>query len=185
MSKEKRKEYNKQYKLDHKKEIAEYNTEYMKQYRLDHPEYMKQYRLDHKEEIKQWELDHKDEINEKKKQRRKQRRLVDIIWKLRNNVSTAISNALNRSNGSKQGDSVMQYLPYTIEKLKAHLENLFEPWMTWENYGEWHIDHIEPQSKLPYDSMKHPNFLKCWALENLQPLEAIKNMKKGNKSVKK
>ena len=53
--------------------------------------------------------------------------------------------------------------------------------MNWENYGEWHIDHIYPQSKLPYDSMEHPNFLKCWALDNLQPLWAEENRKKSNK----
>ena len=40
---------------------------------------------------------------------------------------------------------------------------------------------IYPQSKLPYDSMTHPNFLKCWALENLQPLEAKENISKGNR----
>jgi 5-methylcytosine-specific restriction endonuclease McrA len=54
--------------------------------------------------------------------------------------------------------------------------------MTWDNYGSyWHVDHIYPHSKLPYDSMDHPNFLKAWALNNLQPLEAIENMKKSNK----
>ena len=40
---------------------------------------------------------------------------------------------------------------------------------------------IYPQSKLLYDSMEHPNFLKCWALENLQPLEAKENISKGNR----
>ena len=27
----------------------------------------------------------------------------------------------------------------------------------------------------------YPNFKKCWALENLQPLEKIENLKKGSK----
>ena len=45
----------------------------------------------------------------------------------------------------------------------------------------WQIDHIISQSKLPYTSMSDDNFNKCWALENLQPLEAIANIKKSNK----
>ena len=35
--------------------------------------------------------------------------------------------------------------------------------------------------KLPFESMDEPNFQKCWALENLQPLEASENIRKGNK----
>lgn len=60
--------------------------------------------------------------------------------------------------------------------------------MTWDNYGRynsnkqtWQIDHIIPQSLLPYDSFSHPNFQKCWALENIRPLETVANIKKGNK----
>ena len=56
--------------------------------------------------------------------------------------------------------------------------------MSWENYGiYWQIDHIYPQSLLPYDSMDHPNFLKCWSLDNLRPLEATENIRKGNKLI--
>lgn len=29
--------------------------------------------------------------------------------------------------------------------------------------------------------MDHPNFQKCWALENLRPLEALENIRKGDK----
>lgn len=74
------------------------------------------------------------------------------------------------------------------DKLKAHLESLFEPWMNWENYGNpknsdrtWHIDHIIPQSKLLFISLEDENFKKCWALENLRPLCAKENQRKGNR----
>lgn len=77
-----------------------------------------------------------------------------------------------------------------------HLEKQFELWMNWENYGiyrasvwndentdtwTWHIDHIIPQSLLPYTSMKDDNFKKCWALDNLRPLSAKRNILDGNK----
>jgi len=41
-----------------------------------------------------------------------------------------------------------------------------------------------PQSKLLYTSMESENFKKCWALENLQPLEAVANRKKHDKIIK-
>ena len=54
--------------------------------------------------------------------------------------------------------------------------------MSWENYGSyWQINHIYPQSKLPYTSMEEENFKICWALSNLRPLEKITNIRKGNK----
>ncbi len=117
------------------------------------------------------------------------------IFKLRSRVSTTICKALKKQNGSKNGRSIMDYLPYSIEELKKHIEKQFKEsgneWMTWENHGAyifggkkvWHIDHIIPQSLLPFDSMEHPNFLKCWSLENLRPLEASKNISKSNKII--
>ena len=109
------------------------------------------------------------------------KRRTDPVFKLRERVSVSIWSALRRNKGGKDGQSVLQYLPYTIEELKEHLESMWLPGMTWDNYSQWHIDHIIPQSKLLYDSMVHPNFLKCWALENLQPLWAIDNLRKSNK----
>jgi hypothetical protein len=41
------------------------------------------------------------------------------------------------------------------------------------------IDHIVPQSDLPYSSMNDENFQKCWALENLRPLSAKQNYLDG------
>ena len=116
----------------------------------------------------------------------KKRNEKDPSRKLRHRISSAIGKRLKKENGSKGGKSVMDYLPYTIDELRAHLESLFEPWMNWSNHGsyklgeerKWHIDHIIPQSKLRYDSMEDPNFQKAWALENLRPLDAIENIKK-------
>jgi hypothetical protein len=113
------------------------------------------------------------------------KKMSDPVYRLRNQVSKSIHKALMRTGNSKRGESVMEHLPYTIEELKAHLENHFDDTMTWENYGcgegKWNIDHVYPQSRLPYDNMKHPNFLECWKLENLRPLCSIENSSKGNK----
>ena len=58
--KEKTKQYNKQYNLEHK--------EHLIQYRLEHKKEIKQYRLEHKKEMKQYYLDNKEKILELSKQ---------------------------------------------------------------------------------------------------------------------
>jgi len=113
------------------------------------------------------------------------------VYKLRNSINHAMRNSLDKlklNDPTTDLSFCITYLPYTLEQLKFHLEELFEPWMSWENHGNydpnrktWQIDHIIPQSLLPFDSFTHPNFLKCWALENLRPLDALENIKKGNK----
>jgi hypothetical protein len=111
----------------------------------------------------------------------KRKEALDPSFKIRRRVSTAIRKHLTNKNNT----SIFKYLPYSAEELKRHLESMFEPWMNWDNYGSspgcWSIDHVKPQSKLPYTSYDDPNFHECWALENLQPMRHIDNMKKGNK----
>jgi hypothetical protein len=121
----------------------------------------------------------------------KTRHKNDPVYRLRRIVNTAIYNMIRRDKG---GHSVMEFLPYTIEQLKTHLESMFEPWMTWQNHGTyrreswndadqstwaWQIDHITPQSETPYTSMSDANFKKAWDLKNLRPLSAISNQLDG------
>jgi hypothetical protein len=115
---------------------------------------------------------------------------------IRHSVSYAIWYALKNVGSSKNGESCLLYLAYTIEELVAYLESLFEPWMSWDNYGvynpktwddndpttwTWQLDHIIPQSDLPYTSMTDDNFKKCWALENLRPYSSKQNNLDGVK----
>lgn len=110
-----------------------------------------------------------------------ERRKKDPCWVLKRRVSTAVCNTLKKQ-GSTKGGSTFSALPYSPQDLVEHLERQFDDKMNWDNYGDyWHVDHIYPQSLLPYSSLEEENFQKCWALENLQPLEATENMKKSNK----
>ena len=126
----------------------------------------------------------------KKREYKKNRLKNDPVYKLRENISCIIRAMLKRNGSSKRGSSFTKHLPYTIEELKLYIESLFEPWMNWDNWGiynsetwidgdestyTWQLDHIYPQSKLPYSSMEDENFKKCWALDNLRPLSAKQN----------
>lgn len=67
----------------------------------------------------------------------------------------------------------------SIDQLKQHLKSKFQQGMTWENYGEWHIDHIRPCAS--FDLSKLEEQKKCFHFSNLQPLLAKDNLAKGDK----
>jgi hypothetical protein len=83
-------------------------------------------------------------------------------------------------NDIKVGSAVRD-LGCTIQELKKYLEERFQLGMSWSNYGEWHIDHKYPLSKV--DLTDREQLLKVCHYTNLQPLWAGENIKKGNKLV--
>lgn len=94
------------------------------------------------------------------------------------NIRRAIRTSLQRK-GVKSRGRKLSALPYSAGRLAEHLEGLFRTGMSWANYGEWHIDHIRPIASFDYSSVDDPEFQKCWALDNLQPLWASENFSKG------
>lgn len=129
----------------------------------------------------------------------KNKKSIDINFKLRSIISNTINNRLKRNLSSKNNKSCLPYLPYTIDELKIHLESQFEPWMNWNNWGRydakqwkdedkstwtWQIDHIIPQSIFKYSSMEDESFKRCWGLKNLRPLSSKKNILDGVKRIR-
>lgn len=53
--------------------------------------------------------------------------------------------------------------------------------MSWENYGKWHVDHIQPITSFKFEDTNDDDFKKCWCLNNLQPLWGYDNISKSNK----
>lgn len=79
----------------------------------------------------------------------------------------------------RRGESpvVERLVGYTMAELRTHLEKQFQRGMNWDNYGEWHIDHIVPASS--FDLAHADQVRACWHLSNLQPLWAADNCRKG------
>lgn len=101
--------------------------------------------------------------------------------KLKHRMRTLLHQKLKRRNINKNYKSTFDATGYSVEELKKHLENQFKPGMTWDNYGEWHIDHVTPDCHFNYNSLYDIEFKKSWSLDNLQPLWAEDNWKKGSK----
>lgn len=85
--------------------------------------------------------------------------------------------------GAKAGRSWESLVGYSVDELMRHLETLFLPGMTFDNYGKggWHIDHKIPKSAHNYTSSDHHDFKRCWSLKNLQPLWEKDNLTKWAK----
>lgn len=72
-----------------------------------------------------------------------------------------------------------ELLGYTFEEARAHIESQFTKGMSWENYGEWEIDHIKPVSS--FDLTDPVQQKECFNYKNLQPLWWWDNIAKGKK----
>lgn len=125
-----------------------------------------------KKEKQRYYQKHKLKINQKVKEKLR----TNIIYKLRHTLRTRLKDSLRR--GTKTG-SFVRDLGCSIEQLKQYLEAKFQVGMTWNNHGEWHIDHIKPLSS--FDLTDREQFLLACNYTNLQPLWAKDNLSKGNK----
>jgi hypothetical protein len=167
-------------------ENPEYNKQYYKQYRQENAEKererKKKYRQENLEKVRERNKKYKQENKEKINKYLLERLKTDPKFKLDHIVSCSIYKCLKSKGLSKKETGWEKAVGYTVEHLKEYLEKQFDDKMTWENHGTyWHIDHIKPKSLFEYDSVDHPEFKKCWSLDNLRPLEAKENLKKSNK----
>ena len=105
--------------------------------------------------------------------------------KIKHNMRTLLRNKLKSKSLNKIG-CTFDILGYSANDLIKHLESLFQPGMTWENYGKngWEIDHVVPDSWFDYKTIKDEDFKKSWSLSNLQPLWSTENRAKGARYAK-
>jgi hypothetical protein len=127
-----------------------------------------------------WREKNIDKHREYKRKYEKHRKDTDPLYKLITNFRTAIWTVLKESNVDKYGHyfDVLQYSP---EELINHLEKQFKDDMTWDNYGIWHVDHKSPITSFDIQEMGDEEFMRCWCLDNLQPMWGEENIRKSNK----
>ena len=106
------------------------------------------------------------------------RRMSDDCKKLIHYQRTRIRGALK---GKGKFGSTLTLIGCTASKLKSHLEKNFTENMTWDNYGDWHVDHIKPCSS--FDLTLDEEQRKCFHYSNLQPLWAKDNLAKSDKQL--
>jgi len=102
----------------------------------------------------------------------------DINFKIKGVLRARVRAAIIRSGGEKSCRT-MQLVGCSVPHLRQHLEAKFTDGMTWDNHGEWHIDHIKPCAA--FDLTCERQQRECFNYTNLQPLWAVDNLTKGAK----
>jgi hypothetical protein len=118
------------------------------------------------------------EDKERARVRKRNYRVSNELVQLKETVRHRIYKYLKES-GYNKNLKTFEIVGITPEKLKEYIGNQFSDGMSWDNHGEWHIDHIIPLSSAKNES----DLYKLFHYTNLQPLWAFDNLSKGNKVI--
>jgi hypothetical protein len=153
----------------HYENNKERNRQLVKEWRTNNPEKTEAIKHRFISNNPNWRAEYQNSYN-------KRRSKVDVNFKLTTLLRSRLYKAI--SNNYKSGSAVSN-LGCSIENLKMHLQSKFQPSMTWDNHGDWHVDHIIPLSKF---DLSNPEEMKIAChYSNLQPLWAKENISKGGK----
>jgi hypothetical protein len=147
-------------------------------------EYNKQYWVETKEaqteSHRQWKAANKDHVNAYQRvymsNWEKHQRETNPVFKITKNMRCRLYHAV-KAQGADKSARTFELVGCTSEELMAHLESKFTEGMSWDNYGEWHVDHIKPCAV--FDLLFAEQQESCFHYTNLQPLWGSENISKG------
>jgi len=172
--------YSRNYYKEHRLEILKKGKQYKESHKKELKIYQKIYAKTHKNEIKNrkkiYNLNNKEKIHNQQNKRQQERKKTDIRFRLSCNLRTRLAKVISRHSKSL---STMFLIGCEIDYLMYHLQEQFTEGMSWDNYGDWHIDHIKPCAS--FDLSKPEEQQKCFHYTNLQPLWAEDNIAKKDK----
>ena len=119
------------------------------------------------------------DVRKNEYQQKVERAKNDPVFKLSCRVRVLIKNYIKRVDISKMRKKckTIKILGCNFFEFKDHIENQFLDGMSWDNYGEWHLDHIVPVSL----GVNEDEIIELCHHKNYQPLWASDNQIKNNK----
>jgi len=143
-----------------------YNYEYKKE-RIE-------YRLDNREKIVERKAKYYQNHKIERLEYERNRRIDDIQYRLSTVMRTRMNKAIK---GIVKAGSAVRDLGCSLGQFRLFIENQFESGMSWDNYGKWHLDHVQPLAS--FDLTDRSQFLTACNWLNYQPLWAGDNIRKG------
>ena len=168
----------KEYSEANKERIKERQKEYQQTNKERMKEYKKEYYQTNKEYFKEYRQANKERIKESKKEYQRNRRKTDPLFKMCGNLRNRTLIAF-KNKGYSKNTKTQEMLGVDWEIAKQHIERQFAKGMNWDNYGEWHIDHIIPLAS----ANNKEELMKLCHYTNLQPLWAEDNLSKKDKII--
>jgi hypothetical protein len=131
---------------------------------------------------KQWNKE-KQKASEKKYVENNKEK-IKLKWKndgkkINKRIRNALNKRIKQSLFSGKNNKTFTYVGCDISFLQKWFEFCFEENMSWDNYGEWHIDHIKPCCA--YDMNKEEDIKECFNWKNIRPCWAKENLEKNGK----
>lgn len=108
--------------------------------------------------------------------RKSQCKICDPDGHLIGIVRKRVHSALKRSKTLRS----IEYLGCSIQYFRAHITSLLKEGMSWDNYGEWEIDHVIP---LLYNDPSIEEIIPRLHWSNTQPMWKNENAAKGNRFI--
>jgi hypothetical protein len=176
-----RSEYDREYYIKNKDKVLAKNKKYSQDNKQSILDNKKKYYLLNRDKIlqqkREYQASHRVSIRNRKRKYNETYYLIPNV-RLSRLLRCRIKNAVDKQFGNKAYKSV-ELLGCSVDECRKWLESKFLPGMSWENSGDWHIDHIQPCAS--FDLTKPEEQLKCFHYTNLQPLWGEDNLSKSDK----
>ena len=156
----KRKVSRKRYYRENREKIIAYSKE---RYKADPEPWCKR--------STEWQANNRERVRELDKREYRTNHHLRIQYCCRGRIWRAC-----KDQGVRPIGKVWDLLGCSSEEFRAHLERQFQEGMTWENHGDWHMDHIVPCAH--FDLKDPEQQKKCFIASNIQPLWKADHMKK-------
>jgi hypothetical protein len=167
------------YQLDseYRKKMNKKSQDRRKQKMLSDPEYRKKMNKkthDRKKRKMLSDPEYKKNLNQKIVLKKKERYYKNPLYRFRRKMTSSVRRAIKR--GYNKNSMIYVVLGADWFSVRTHIESQFVNGMSWENFGEWHMDHILPLSLAKTEE----ELVKLLHYTNIQPLWGMENIKKSN-----
>jgi hypothetical protein len=123
-------------------------------------------------------IEHRQKIIKQVVKYERKRLMTDKSFRLLKILRSRLRKAVKKQYTHKT-DQTMNLIGCSVAFLKNHLQLQFIENMSWDNHGEWHIDHIKPCASFDLSDKKEQ--IMCFHYTNLQPLWGPDNLSKSDK----
>ena len=165
------------YSATNRQQISEYQKNYRVQKKERLAECNKKYRAKNETRLKEARRHYDNRNRLQRNEKARLRYANDPQYKMAVAMRNSVNERVRQFQATKKGRT-FTLVGCSPSDLCAHLEAQFTEGMSWDNYGEWHIDHIRPCASFDLEDPAQQQ--ECFHFTNLQPLWALDNIRKSD-----
>jgi len=125
-----------------------------------------------------WQSQNKKRFANSKNEYKKRKKIEDPIYAMAERIRSRTALAF-KNNGFKKQSRTEKMLGCTFKQFSKHIEKQFTDGISWDNRGDWHLDHIIPL----FCATTIEGLEKLSHYANIRPLWAADNLLKSNNLV--